>query len=71
MNNPLRDPEQLELRPRRLDPEFDDMPEDEPVFKFTLDYGPTYVVMGEAARDEEIDRLTGDEIAFTLETIDA
>lgn len=65
MNNPWNNPEQFQYHGPRLDPEYDDIPEPQPIFQFTeLDNGLTYEVYGEEARDEIITNLTDDGVPF-------
>lgn len=65
MNHPWTCPEDLEIRTRLLDPEFDTIPEPQPIFQFTeLDNGLIYEVYGEDARDERIADLIDDGTPF-------
>lgn len=68
VNNPLYDPEQLEYRPRLLDPAYDDVPEELPVYRFVpLDGGAPFIVYGQDQRDEAYRDLTDDGVPFAVE----
>jgi hypothetical protein len=66
MNNPLQCPEQLEYRGRKLDPEFDFIPEEQEIFEARTADGQTYLAYGEAKRDELIEWLEDNEEEFVL-----
>lgn len=68
MNHPWTCPEDIEFRPRPLDPEWDDVPEPLPVYRF-VETGTncTYRVYGEEARDERMADLRDDQVPFVCE----
>lgn len=68
MNHPWTCPEDIEFRPRLLDPDYDDVPQELPVYRFVpLDGGAPFIVFGEDARDEAYTDLTDDGVPFAVE----
>lgn len=66
LDNPWKDPDQFE-RVRPLGPDFDDIPEEVPVFRFTLVTGQTFEVAGDDNRLLTIENLEDNGVAFIVE----
>jgi hypothetical protein len=66
MNNPWTSPEQFEYNGPKLDPEYDDMPEEKELFVAVTSEGVRYEAWGEDGKEELIEWLEDNEETFTF-----